>query len=495
MGALLLVAMLGASVFYLLPSELAPFEDMDEIQVHLSAPRNASYQYTDTFVREMEAAYSKIPDIDSYISVNYSAPHSFHVLLLKPRKHRTHSTAELIGQITAQADALTGVKTNVFPPPPPLVEFAGGENGESLGLTVMTASDYTKLQQASTELMNAITQDPRFIHVENSMKWDSEQFQVNIDRERAADLKVSVPAITNTISTLMVGRTVGVTDDAKIYVRINQAGQADPNILQQLYVRSMDNKMVPLTSLLTVTETTAPEVFKHSDRLRSDIIFLAKTPDFKIGDAVRVLEMIAKKHLPDDMRYMFNGEAKNYLESNGKMAFTFMLALIFIYLVLVAQFESFIDPLIIMLTVPFAVVGALITLKLFGGSLNIYSDIGLITLIGLISKHGILITDFANRLRSNGQSIHNAVLEAAQLRLRPILMTTAAMVLGALPLAFAYGPGAESRQQIGLVIVGGMLLGTFFSLVVIPITYTYLAPFRKVTFESTDQEKEYEPVL
>ena len=495
LGFLLLIVALGGGLFYWLPSELAPFEDTDTIYAHMSAPRNASYQYTDTYVREMENVYSKIPDIDSYLSINYAAPHSFHFLILKPRNQRKHSTMEIVKQLSAAADALTGVKANVFPPPPPLIEFAGGESGESLGLVVMTASDYTKLYEATKQLMDGIKEDPRFIHAENSLKWDSSQFQVNIDSDRAADLKVPVPVITNTIAALMVGREVGKTDDAKIFVRINEADSANPNILQQIYVRSLDNKMVPLSGLLSVNEVTAPETFRHFDRLRSDTIFLMKTPDFKIGEAVKILEKIAKKNLPEDMRYTFSGEAKDYLDSNGKTVFTFLLALIFIYLVLVAQFESFIDPLIIMLTVPFAMIGALLTLKLFGGSLNIYSNIGLITLIGLISKHGILITDFANRLRATGLSVHDAVLQAAQLRLRPILMTTAAMVLGALPLAFAFGPGAESRQQIGLVIVGGMLLGTFFPLIVIPIAYTLLAPFRNIKLTDTTQEQDYASVL
>jgi multidrug efflux pump len=495
-AGLILVAAIGFGIFKLLPAELAPSEDMDEIDVHISAPRNASYHYTDTFVRELESIYSQMPDVASYLSINYSAPHSYHVLILKPRKQRKHSLTELVTELTAKANALTGVKANVFTPPPPLVGFAGGEDGESMGLMVMTASDYAKLHQATKQLMDVVKQEPGFVHAESGLKWDGEQFQVTIDRERAADLNVSIPAITNTISTLMVGRQVGKTEDAKIYVRINQAALSNPNLMQQLYVRSRDNKMIPLSGLLNVTETTTPEVFRHFDRLRSDAIYLSLAPHYKVGDAVKLLEKLAKKNLPDDMRYTFTGQAKNYLDSNDKTAFTFLLALIFIYLVLVAQFESFIDPLIIMLTVPFAIIGALACLKIFGGSLNIYSNIGLITLIGLIAKHGILITDFANRLRRQGKSIEAAVIEAAALRLRPILMTTAAMVLGALPLAFAYGPGAESRQQIGLVIVGGMLFGTFFSLFVIPITYTYLARFRKIQVEITpNQENDYATVL
>ena len=184
--------------------------------------------------------------------------------------------------------------------------------------------------------------------------------------------------------------------------------------------------------------------------------------------------------LPGNARYAFVGEAKQYLDSSGKMAMAFVLAMIFIYLVLVAQFESFIDPFVILLTVPFAVIGAMVTLKLVGASINIYTNVGFITLVGLIAKHGILITEFANRQVEAGKSIYDAVVEAAGLRLRPILMTTAAMVLGALPLAIASGPGSETRQQIGWVIVGGLLIGTFFSLIVVPVAYTYLAKLKPV---------------
>ncbi len=208
----------------------------------------------------------------------------------------------------------------------------------------------------------------------------------------------------------------------------------------------------------------------------------------KLADAIKIIEKTAHETLPDDIRYAFSGEAKNFLESAGTTLLTFGLALIFIYLVLVAQFESFIDPLIILLTVPFAIFGALITLKIFGGTLNIYSNIGLITLIGLIAKHGILITEFANQKREEGKSIQEAVIASAMLRLRPILMTTAAMILGALPLALAFGPGAESRQQVGLVITGGLFFGTFFSLIVIPVMYTYLAPFKRMTQTANEEE-------
>jgi len=479
---LLIMASSGFGIYKFLSSELAPSEDMNNIYVAISAPRSASFAYTDSYVRQMEKIYENIPEVVSYLSIGGTSQpsQSFQLLILKPRNERSRSTAEIIQVLTEQANSISGVKIHVFPPASPLADVVGSDDGDSVGLVMMTSSDYRKLEQATKQMVDAIKQVPGFAHVENALKWDSEQFQVNIDRERAADLRVPIPSITNTLSTLIAGRNVGKMEDANIWLQMNESALANPDIFQQLYVRNVDGKMVPLSSMISINEATMPDKFTHFERLRADTIYLSLAPNYKVSEAIKALQAIAKENMPEDMKYSFTGEAKSFLESSGKTAFTFLLALVFIYLVLVAQFESFIDPLVILFTVPFAVVGAMITLKIFGGSLNIYSNIGLITLVGLIAKHGILITDFANKLRSTGKSIHDAVIEASMLRLRPILMTTSAMVLGALPLAFAFGPGAESRQQVGLVIAGGLLFGTFFSLIVVPITYTYLASFKKI---------------
>lgn len=482
---LIIIAGMGFLVNHFLNSELAPAEDMNSIFVSVSAPRSASFKYTDSYVKQLEKLFVTIPDIDSYLSISggYSPSHAFEIVMLKPKSKRSLSTEALIQQLSAQTSSITGVRINVFPPQPPLAEVAGADDGNNIGLVIMTSSDYLKLQNTTERMLDAIKNNPGFINAENALRWDSEQFQVMIDRDKAADLKVPIHTITNTLSTLIAGKKIGKTDDTDITVQMNDTALANPNIISELYVRNANNQMVPLSNLLSVNEATTPEMFNHYSRLRADTIYLTLAPGVKINTAIQALRNIAKENLTEDMKYTFTGEAKSFLESSGKTIFTFVLALIFIYLVLVAQFESFIDPLIIMFTVPFAVVGALLTLKLFGGSLNIYSNIGLITLIGLIAKHGILITDFANRLRRDGKSIAEAVTEAAIMRLRPILMTTSAMILGALPLAFAFGAGAESRQQVGLVVVGGLLFGTFFSLIVVPITYTYLAPFRKLHIE------------
>ena len=335
------------------------------------------------------------------MNASRSPAHAFQLLMLKPNKKRERSTEEIAIDLNAKVSMISGVRVNVFTPMPPLAEFAG-EDGDNLGLILMTTSDYRKLLQTSNHMVDEIRKLPQFSHVEHSLKWDSEQFQVNIDRDKAADLRVPIQSITNTLSTLIAGRMVGKTDDYRVWMQMDKSSLANPNIFQQLYVRNNDGKMIPLTSLLSISETTTSEVLRHSERLRADNIYLTLAPGYKISEAIKALQVIINDNLPDDIKFTFTGEAKSFLESNGKTIFTFLLALVFIYLVLVAQFESFIDPFIILFTVPFAVVGALITLKLFGGTLNIYSNIGLITLVGLIAKHGILITDFANRLRSKG---------------------------------------------------------------------------------------------
>lgn len=479
-GSLVLVAVMGFFVHRYVPSELAPAEDMNQIFAAMQSPRSASFQYTNQYLHQLEDIFKKYPEIKQYISFNFSPNYAFNILKLVPKGERSRSTDALIAALSKEVNTLPGVRVNVFTPPPALARFASGREGASLGIALRTSSDYMKLQQASQKMLDEIRKNPGFLYADNSLKWNTEQFQLSLDREKAADLHVPVANITNTISTLVAGRQIGKTDDANIILQMQESSLSNPNVISQLYVRNTVGSMVPLSNMLSLTETTSPEMFHHEDRLRADNIHLTLAPDFKLAKAINTLKQIAQENLPDDIKYTFTGQAKSFLDSQGKTVFTFALALIFIYLVLVAQFESFIDPLIIMFTVPFAMVGAIITLKIFNGTMNIYSNIGLITLVGLIAKHGILITEFANQKRAQGKSIRLAVVESALMRLRPILMTTAAMVLGALPLAFAFGPGAESRQQIGLVIVGGLLFGTFFSLIVVPIAYTYLAPLRKI---------------
>jgi multidrug efflux pump len=485
LAVLLGVGLLGFFIFKSLPSELSPMEDMSEVDTFISAPRDASFEYTDSYIRQLEQIYKKIPEIESFISQAgfWSPSKGMQFINLVPLNKRSRSEMEIVQAIDAEVSNITGVRVNASPATSPLNWFSDSD-GSSVSMRIMSSMDYKNLHAVMERVVAEAQKYPGFLRVDSSLKWDGSQFEISINRDKAADMQVPMQDITNTISTFLAGRTTGHFEyDGNLYdiiVQMNMASLSNPNIVSQLYVRNVNNKMVPLSDLVSMTETTSPESLPHYDRLRADTLHASLKPGYTIADAVKTLQTIAHNVLPDNAKYTFEGEAQTYLDSSGKMNTTFLLALVFIYLVLVAQFESFIDPFIILLTVPFAVIGALLTLKLAGGSLNIYSEIALVTLIGLIAKHGILITEFANLERAAGKSIEEAVINAAKLRLRPILMTTAAMVLGAFPLAFASGPGAETRHQIGWVVVGGMLLGTFFSLVVVPVAYTYLARFTKI---------------
>ncbi len=248
-----------------------------------------------------------------------------------------------------------------------------------------------------------------------------------------------------------------------------------PGDIADIYVRGKSGEMIPLSNLVNVRESVAPKSLNHFNRIRAVTVSATLAPGYTLGQALASLDATAKKVLPPTAQTDLNGQSREFRDSSTDIYFVFVLALAFIYLVLAAQFESFIDPFIIMLTVPLSMTGALLALKLSGGTLNVYSQIGLITLVGLITKHGILIVEFANQMQAQGKGVLESVEEAAVLRLRPILMTTGAMVLGAVPLALASGAGSESRQQIGWVIVGGLLLGTFLTLLVVPTAYTLLA--------------------
>ena len=269
-----------------------------------------------------------------------------------------------------------------------------------------------------------------------------------------------------------------------VIVQVEAASRTIARDIREIYVRGKSGEMVPLANLVQVRETVSPRELNHFGQRRSVTISANLAPDFALGEALVFLEQTAARVLPAGYAIDYDGQSREFKTSSASLALTFVLALAFIYLVLAAQFESFRDPFIIMLTVPLSMTGALAALYFTGGTLNVYSQIGLVTLVGLITKHGILIVEFANQLRDGGAALTEAVIDASVLRLRPILMTTGAMVLGSIPLALATGAGAESRQQIGWVIVGGLLLGTVFTLFVVPTVYTLLARRERTRIEA-----------
>lgn len=483
--SLIAIGLGGFILFKILPSELVPAEDMDQINVFIAAPRNASFQYTHKYVNQVEQMFKSIPEMTSYLSHqgSWSPSRAFQILSLTPREQRVKTSIQIAEELQEKVKALAGVDVYIYPEESPLASASGVSDGSTVAMEVMSSSDYKELHNIMEKMITAARHSKVFKHADSNLKWDGEQFEIKIDREKASDLHLPMQEITQTISALLASRTVGHFDYGSgqydIILQMNKESLANPNIISALYVRNDANKMVSLADLVSLKETTSPEMFPHFDRMRSNTLHATLAPGFTIADGVKTLQAIAKNVLPDYAKYSFVGEAGHFLDSNDKMGTTFFLAFIFIYLILVALFESFIDPLCILLVVPFAVIGGMLLLKMAGGSLNIYSNIGLVTLIGLIAKHGILITAFANDKRSQNYSIQEAIIESAVTRLRPILMTTVAMILGALPLVLAQGPGSETRHQIGYSIVGGLLLGTIFSLIVLPVTYSYLAKFKK----------------
>ncbi|MGH8587644.1 MAG: efflux RND transporter permease subunit, partial [Gammaproteobacteria bacterium] len=330
---------------------------------------------------------------------------------------------------------------------------------------------------------------PGLVNVDSDLKLNKPQLSVSVDRAKAADIGVEIDIIGRTLETLLGERQVTrfkrAGEQYDVILRLQAEERATPADLTEIYVRSEQGGLVQLANLIEVRETVAPKELNHFNRLRAATITANIAPGYTLGDAIEFLTLAAKEVLSPGAQTDLAGQSREFRESGATLYLTFVLALLFIYLVLAAQFESFLDPLIILLTVPLAVTGALLALRLTGGTLNVYSQIGLVMLVGLITKNGILIVEFANQLQERGRNLGEAAVEAASLRLRPILMTTFAMILGAIPLALASGAGAESRHPIGWVIVGGLALGTLLTLFIIPVAYTLLAHKRAYSQETT----------
>ena len=337
--------------------------------------------------------------------------------------------------------------------------------------------------------------NPGFVAPDVDLRLSKPELRIEVDRERAADMGVSVEAVARAIETMLGGRQVTrYKRDAEQYDVIVQTavtGRSTPEDIDRIQLRASKNgvdAMVPLSALVKVHESVSPRELNHFGQRRSATLTSNLAPNYSLGEALAFLDTTANQVLKGGYTTDLNGISREFRSSQGALVIVFVLALLFIFLVLAAQFESFVDPLIIMFSVPLSMIGALLALQLTGGSLNVYSQIGLITLVGLVTKHGILIVEFTNQLRQRGEPMLDALVHASAQRLRPILMTTGAMVLGALPLALAHGAGAESRQQIGWVIVGGMSVGTLLTIFVVPTMYALLARQRVPGAKTTPVE-------
>ncbi len=469
----------GSNVFLLgaLKSELAPIEDRGVIIGVFLGPEGATLDYTDRYARQLEDIYARTADIERYFVVagNPTVGQGISFVGLVDWQERRRNSAAVVKELFPQFMGVPGVMA--FPVLPPSLGQSPRER--PINFVIVTSASYAELEQMTAKILEEVAKNPGFTNVDTDLKLNKPELSVIVNRDKAMDTGVQIETVGRTLETMLGGRQVTrFKRDGEQYDVIVQVGDAErttPSDIRDIFVRARDGSMIPLANLLRVDETVSPRELNHFGQRRAVTITANLNPGYTMGEGLKFLEQTAARVLPAGYAVDYAGQSREFKLSSSSLALTFVLALAFIYLVLAAQFESFRDPLIIMLTVPLSMTGALLALLLSGGTLNVYSQIGLVTLVGLITKHGILIVEFANQLQERGQEIRQAVIDASELRLRPILMTTGAMVLGTIPLALARGAGAESRQQIGWVIVGGLLLGTFFTLFVVPTVYTLLA--------------------
>ncbi|NVK41617.1 MAG: efflux RND transporter permease subunit [Oceanospirillaceae bacterium] len=471
----------GSWLYSQLPEELAPYEDRGTILTFSIAPEGSTPDYVDRYARQLESIVREIPEQNRYFTV-IGFPTETNSLTFvglkrwedRERKQQT-ITESLSGRLYGEVAGTLSFAMN-------LPSLGQSPISRPVEFVIRSHADYRELKRISDELMGRVRDNPGFIQPDSDLKLNKPELQLWVDRDKASDLGVEIDDIGRALESYMAGRNVTrfkrEGEQYDVIVQVEDRERRTPGDLSAIYVRSPDGGMVQLANLARIDETVAPKELNHFDKARALTIQSVLSPDYSLGEALTFLEDNLREIAPE-AGFDFTGPSREFRESSSSLQQTFALALCFIFLVLAAQFESFRNPLIILLSVPPALFGALLALYLSGGTLSVYSQIGLITLVGLVTKHGILIVEFANQLQDQGLALRDAILRSASLRLRPILMTTGATILGALPLAIASGAGAESRQQIGWVIVGGMLFGTLLTLFVIPTVYSY---FGKRTF-------------
>ncbi|MDR2638049.1 MAG: efflux RND transporter permease subunit [Zoogloeaceae bacterium] len=471
------VAAAGGLLLTVMKSELSPIEDRGTIIGSFSGPEGATLDYMDKYARQIEAIYTRTPEIERS-NLIVGAPilnRGTSFARLADWKERKRPAQEIAEEVRTQFAAIPGILA--FPILPPSL----GQRGRSqpVNFVITTSASYEDLAGVTEAFLDEIRKHPGFTNIDTDLRLNKPELNVHVDRERAADLNVQVETVGRTLESMLGGRQVTRfkrdSEQYDVIVQVADAERVTPEDIRDIYVRGNAGGMVPLASLLSVEETVSPRELNHFSQRRAVKITASLTAGHALGEALQFMEAVADRILPPGYAIDYDDQSREFRQSSSSLTITFLLALAFIYLVLAAQFESFRDPFIIMLTVPLSMTGALLALYLTGGTLNVYSQIGLVTLVGLITKHGILIVEFANQLQAEGKALEEAIVRAAELRLRPILMTTGAMVLGAIPLALARGAGAESRQQIGWVIVGGLVFGTLLTLFVVPTVYTLLA--------------------
>jgi multidrug efflux pump len=484
-GALVIAGMV--TLFSSLPEELAPAEDTGTVLGIGTAPEGATIDFTDRYTMQIIELFAGLPEQDRYFGFTgfRAVTSSLIFVKLKDWRERDRSTLQIANALFPKFSEIAGIRAfPVTPAPLGVRDF-----GQPVRFIVQTTLSWDELEAIVQRLLAKIGENPNLTNPDSDLKLNKPELKIDVNREKIAAVGASVGGVGRTLETMLGGRNVTRfkigSEQYDVIVQIEDASRRTPGDLSNIFVRGSGDSMIQLQNLATVTETVAAKELNHFNKLRAATISASLGPGYSMGEAIDWLEDALEEVAPDAL-FDLGGQSREFRESASGAFLMMALALIFIYLVLSAQFESFIDPLIILVSVPLAMFGAFLCLVAINvgndagwwevtTSWNIYTQIGAVTLVGLISKHGILIVEFANQLRATGLDKFDAVLKSASLRLRPILMTTGAMVLGAVPLALASGAGAEARHQIGWVIVGGMSFGNMFTLFVVPVVYLILA--------------------
>lgn len=478
LGLLIVILGLNYFLFIHLKSEMAPQEDRGFIMTMGMAPEGSSIDYTLQNGLKIENLLKQQPDVlNNFLVVGWpNVQQVFTFTLLKDRDERQGTQQDLVNTLNGQLYQIPGLLAFAINPSSSLEDDSGFT---PVAVVIQYPGPYQQLKELSEKILAKARTNPMLQNLDMDLKLNKPQFDLHINREKAAQSGISVDTIAESLQILFAGQDVTQFKRASkkydVMVQAQRNLRSSPTDLLAVLVRAKDGSMLPLSNFVEFQETTAASGLMRFNKLPAVTITASIAPGFSLDEALTYLEDTIHEVAQESVQIDYTGTSRMFKQTGKALYLIFVLALVVVFLVLAAQFESFINPFIIMFSVPLGVMGALLTLNLVGGTLNVFSQIGLIALVGLITKHGILLVEFSNQLQQQGKDIHEAIIQAASLRLRPILMTTAAMVLGSIPLAFATGAGSEGRQQIGWAIVGGMTIGTILTLFVVPVVYRFLA--------------------
>jgi multidrug efflux pump len=481
-GSLLIMVLIGS----MLQSELAPLDDRSYLRLSATAPEGASYEYTDAVVdRLVTMINDSIPEkriclsfIGGFTSLNSG---NIRIMLSEPEE-RNRSQQEIADYLTGRTRRIT--EARIFIAQEQTISASGGgmRSGQPVAYVIQN-QDFEKIRRVLPQFLDEVNKSSILQNADVNLKFNKPQIDITIDRDRARSLGVSIVDIAQTLQLAFSGQRFSYFEmngfQYSVIGQVDRDNRDEPLDLRSLYVRNNQGKLIQMDNLVVVKEESAPPQLYHFNRFKAATISAALVPGKTIGDGIAEMNRIAKSILDDSFRTALAGASRDYSESSSNIVFAFLLALALIYLVLAAQFESFIDPFTIMLTVPLALAGALLSLWVTGKTLNIFSEIGIIMLIGLVTKNGILIVEFANQQKEKGKKLLEAAQFAAAARFRPILMTSLATMLGALPIALALGGSAKSRVSMGIVVIGGLFFSLVLTLFVIPAMYTFFSKEKK----------------